>query len=126
MQINQIRIGVDIVEINRVGAAIEKWGDRFLKRVYTAAEIGSYRTKTESLAARFAAKEALMKALGGEGVLISWTDIEVLSETSGRPRVDLHGLARARAHELGLNRFEISLSHSRDSAIAFVFCSSDL
>ena len=113
-------IGVDIIEISRIAGAIDQWGERFLHRVYTRAELETCRGQTPSLAARFAAKEAVVKALGTTDRGIGWKDIEVLSETSRRPRVCLHGRAREAAAELGLGELAISLSHSRDYAIAFV------
>ena len=113
-------IGVDIVEISRVAGAIDRWGERFLQRVYTEAELALCRGHTPSLAARFAAKEAVVKALGRTDRGIGWKDIEVLAEPSGRPQVTLHGRAREMAAELGVARLAVSLSHSRDNAVALV------
>ena len=113
-------IGVDIIEIDRVRQVIERWGDKFLHRVYTDAELGLYRGKPESLAARFAGKEAVVKTLGTGEQGIGWRDIEILAEPGGRPLVNLYGQASERANDLGLKGLTISLSHSRDYAIAFV------
>jgi len=113
-------IGIDIIEIARVEQAVARWGDRFLHRVYTDSELRLYRKKFSSLAARFAGKEAVMKALGGGNTGIGWREIEILSDPSGRPLVRLHGRAQAQAGRLGLARFAASLSHSREYAIAFV------
>ena len=113
-------VGVDIIEIARVQEAIERWGDRFLRRVYTEAELSLYRKSPPSLAARFAAKEAVVKALGTSERGIGWKDIEVLTGPGGRPLVNLYRGAREYADELGLSTLAISLSHSRDYAIAFV------
>ncbi|MEJ5246612.1 holo-ACP synthase [Caldilinea sp.] len=117
-----VRTGVDIIEIERVRAAIEAHGERFLRRVYTDAERVCCGDRVESLAARFAAKEAVAKALGvgvwREGV--GWTDIEVLRDERGAPTLRLHGAAAALAAELGLTTWSISLSHHRTQAIAFV------
>ncbi len=121
-----LRTGVDLIEIERVRAAVGQHGERFLQRVYTAAEIECCRGRIESLAARFAAKEAVAKTLG-TGLWrngVTWTDIEVLKEESGAPSLRLHGAAAARAAELGLDTWAISLSHDRTQAIAFVVAQS--
>lgn len=117
-----LRTGVDLIEIERVRTAIATHGDRFLRRVYTAAELACCSRRVESLAARFAAKEAVAKALGTgvwrDGVL--WTDIEVLKAESGAPVLHLHGAAAVIAAADGLSEWSISLSHDRSRAIAFV------
>jgi holo-[acyl-carrier protein] synthase len=113
-------IGVDIIEIGRIQQAIERWGDRFLRRIYTDAELSICRGKPESLAVRFAGKEAAVKALGTGMRGIGWKDIEVLAEPSGKPLVILYSQAREKASNFGLKGLAISLSHSRDYAIAFV------
>ena len=109
-------VGVDIVEIGRIEKAIASQGARFLKRVYTATEIKLYRNRLPSLAARFSAKEAVIKALGSPG--LSLKDIEILSDPDGKPVVRLHGQAKERADSLGVKGLEVSLSHSRDYAVA--------
>ena len=116
----QPQIGIDIIEIYRVKEAISRWGERFLQRVYTDAELAIYRNKMESLAARFAGKEAAMKALSTTGTMIGWREVEILSETSGKPEVHLYGQAREQAQKLGLAGLGISLSHSREYAVAVV------
>jgi len=113
-------IGVDIIEIARVHEVIERWGDRFLRRVYTEPELKRYRESASSLAARFAGKEAVVKALGTSEGGIGWKDIEILAEPGGRPVVNLYRGAKEYADGLGLAGMAISLSHSRDYAIAFV------
>uniref|UniRef100_A0A7C1JW07 Holo-[acyl-carrier-protein] synthase n=1 Tax=Caldilinea aerophila TaxID=133453 RepID=A0A7C1JW07_9CHLR len=117
-----LRTGVDIIEIERVRAAIDAHGERFLRRVYTEAELACCGDRVESLAARFAAKEAVAKALGvgvwREG--IAWTDIEVLRDERGAPALHLHGAAAALAAEQGLVTWSLSLSHHRTQAVAFV------
>jgi len=113
-------IGIDIVEIARIKKAIGRWGERFLHRVYTDQELKLYRRKIPSLAARFAGKEAVVKALGTQTKGISWRDIEILSEPDGRPVVCLHGKAQVQADVQDLHSIAISLSHSREYAIAFV------
>ena len=113
-------IGTDIIEINRIQRAISHWGETFLNRVYTEPELRLYRRKLSSLAARFAGKEAVAKALGARNNGISWQEIEILADPDGRPTVQLYGQAQARANYLGLTSLAISLSHSREYAIALV------
>ena len=113
-------IGVDIIEIGRVKEAVESWGERFLRRVYTESELAAYRHKPSSLAARFACKEAVMKLLGTGRMGINWREIETLSHTSGQPRVNLHGKAQVKANEMGIKAIAVSLSHSKEYAIAYV------
>ena len=113
-------IGVDIIEIARIKKAIARWGDRFLNRVYTESELKLYQKKPSSLAARFAAKEAVMKLLGTGKRGIGWREIETLSHPSGKPLVNLYGRAQTRAAKLGVKEVIISLSHSKEHAIAFV------
>ena len=111
-------IGVDIVEIPRIAEAIERFGERFLRRVYTEREVTAYRKRTSSLATRFAAKEAVMKVLGTGMRGVSWHDIEILSTESGRPVVHLSGRALERFESLGLESMTVSLSDSREYAMA--------
>ena len=113
-------IGVDIIEIGRIKEAVESWGEKFLRRVYTESELAVYRNKPPSLAARFACKEAVMKLLGTGRMGINWQEIETLSHTSGQPRVNLYGRAQAKADELGIKAIAVSLSHSKEYAIAYV------
>lgn len=125
MPLQAFSIGVDIVELDRIRRVVERYGDRFLGRVYTPGELLRYRDRPPELAARFAAKEAVSKALGvglrhlsAHG--IGWQDVEVLSDPLGKPMVHLSGRAQALAAEQGLTSWAISLSHSRDYAVAFV------
>jgi holo-[acyl-carrier protein] synthase len=113
-------IGIDIIEIDRVGAALSRWGERFEKRVYTDAERGHCRKRVPELAVRFAAKEAVMKALGTGMKGVGWREIEILNNDDGKPFIVLHGHAQRKAQELGLRDLGVSLSHSRDYAIASV------
>lgn len=113
-------IGVDIIEIPRIARAIARWRDRFLHRIYTQNELQVCQNRTASLAARFAAKEAVMKALGTGRNGIGWQEVEVLRDATGKPVVCLHGRAKVRAQKLNLQTLIISLSHSRDYAIALV------
>ncbi len=113
-------IGIDIIEIARIQRATERWGARFLHRVYTEPELQLCRRKPSPLAVRFAGKEAVMKALGTGAKGISWREIEILAEPGGKPLVHLYGKAQKKADDLGLDKLAISLSHSREYAIAFV------
>ena len=113
-------LGLDIVEIARIEGAIARWGRHFLHRVYTEAEIGFCRNRVPELAVRFAAKEAAMKALGTGIRGVGWREIEILPNREGTPLVYLHGRAQSRAKELGLSDLAVSLSHSREYAIASV------
>jgi holo-[acyl-carrier protein] synthase len=117
-------VGVDIIELARIGRAVQRHGDRFLLRVYTEAELAYCRGDVARLAARWAAKEAISKALGIGWRGIGWRELEVVRELSGRPTVELHGRARALAESLGLAQWALSLSHSQEYAVAFVLASS--
>jgi len=112
-------IGVDIIEIARIDRAISEWQDTFLNRIYTRAELESHHN-VSSLAARFAAKEAVTKALGTGVRGVNWKDIEILANGDGAPLVRLYRRALDRSRELGIARFSISMSHSREYAVAFV------
>ena len=118
-----LSVGVDIIEIGRVAQALERWGGRFLAHVYTADEVAFCGARVGELAARFAAKEAISKALGTGLAGISWREMEVLPDGRGKPLVRLHGRAAARAQALGLSEFAVSLSHSREYAVASVVAS---
>ncbi len=113
-------VGVDVIEIERVAAALARFGERFLRRVYTAEEAAFCRGRVHELAARFAAKEAVMKALGTGAKGVAWREIEVLPNHRGKPLVYLYGRARARAERIGLAGLDVSMSHSREYAVAFV------
>lgn len=117
--------GVDLIELDRVRRLVARYGDRVLNRVYTPAELAHCRGRVPELAARFAAKEAVAKALGvGLRIMardgVDWHDVETLPDPRGKPVVHLHGRAAARAAELGLTAWSISLSHGRDVTVAFV------
>ncbi len=116
--------GIDLVEIGRIQQSVDRHGSRFLNRVYTAAEQAyclSKRNAAESLAARFAAKEAGAKALGtGIGDGVSWLDIEVVREPSGRPTIRFHGRSAQIAAALGATRAALSVTHTASLAMASV------
>ncbi|TFG72552.1 MAG: holo-[acyl-carrier-protein] synthase [Anaerolineales bacterium] len=120
--------GVDLIQIARIEKAITRFGQRFLDRIYTPEEVRYSRRRASELAVRFAAKEAVSKALGvGMRVLsphgIDWLDVEVLNEPGGKPFVILHNHAKHLAEKLGLEEWSISLSHDGGIAIAFVVAS---
>lgn len=115
--------GIDIMEIARVERAISRHGQRFLSRIYSPLEEAVSRGRPSELAARFAAKEAVSKALGvgvfGSGG-VGWREVEVLPDRRGRPLVYLYGKAERRARTLGLTEIAVSLSHDGGLAIALV------
>ena len=123
MWVEIIGTGLDATEIDRIAAAIERYGDRFLNRVYTAGEIAYCRARRDfasSFAARFAAKEAAMKALGtGHSRGVFWKGIEVFRR-GGPPQLRFHGGAADRMAALGANASLLTLTHSKTLAIAHV------
>ncbi len=116
--------GVDLAEVERIHQAIDRFGDRFIHRIYTDREIAYVERKAnrfERYAARFAAKEAGMKALGtGWRRGIQWKDFEVVNLPSGRPTLLLHGEAEAIAKRAGVNSIQLSLTHTSKDALAHV------
>lgn len=116
-------IGTDIIEVARVQRMIDRHGEVFLERVYTSREIAYCSVRkaaTEHYAGRFAAKEAVLKAIGtGWAKGIHWTDIEVRNEPGGRPRIALAGVAREQCETLGVSEILISISHCRSYATAY-------
>jgi holo-[acyl-carrier protein] synthase len=117
-------IGTDIIEIERVRSIIERFGDRFLRRVFTEAELSSYGRRPHSLAASFASKEAVMKVLGTGARGVGWRDIETLFHPSGKPLVRLNGRAASEAKRLGIKEIDVSMSHCREYATATAIGSS--
>jgi holo-[acyl-carrier protein] synthase len=117
-------MGVDLTEVQRIQAAIERHGETFLRRVYTAEEreyCEGFRNKFERYAGRFAAKEAAMKALGtGWRRGVRWVDFEVVRELGGRPTIRLDGEAKKIAAELGVDRIVLSITHTETMALAQV------
>jgi holo-[acyl-carrier protein] synthase len=119
-------IGVDLAEVDRIRDALERaeTGARFRDRIFTRGEQAyceRRKRKYESYAARFAAKEATMKALGsGWGRNVGWTEIEVVREPGGRPEIRLHGKTAAFASKLGIRRFALALTHTAETAMAEV------
>jgi holo-[acyl-carrier protein] synthase len=122
-----VSVGVDMVEVPRIRKALEnsKTGRRFRERIYTEKEIRycekKGRTKYQSYAGRFAAKEAVMKALGrGWESKIGWTDIEVLPAPGGKPEIRLHNKSSTFAQERGIHRLSLSITHTGGYALAYV------
>src|SRR6187455_287750 len=112
-------LGIDIIRVARIRAALEKFGPRFSKRVLTESEQRYVRGRPETMAGRWAAKEAVSKVLGLGG--IGWRDIEIERLPTGQPSVRLHGRAAARAEQLGMERIAISITHESDYAVAIAF-----
>ncbi len=117
--------GVDIIEIPRIKQTLDRYGQRFLNRIFTPDEIAFGHGRAPNLAGRFAAKEATMKALGTGVRGVSWKDIEVVRADSGAPSVKLHGRAEKRAERLQVSEISLSISHSREYAVAFVVAQRD-
>jgi holo-[acyl-carrier protein] synthase len=114
-------LGIDIIKVDRIRASIERFGERFSKRVLTPAEQRYVRLRPETFAGRWAAKEAVSKVLGLGVRGIGWRDIEVERLPTGQPAVRLHGRAAERARQLGMERVAVSISHESDYAVAVAF-----
>jgi len=118
-----IASGIDLIEVNRIENVIARYGERFLERVFTQSELVYCRGQAHQLAARFAAKEAVSKALG-TGIQhrdgVAWQEIQIASDDHGKPVVQLTGRAARRAEQIGLTTFALSLSHTHEHAIALV------
>jgi holo-[acyl-carrier protein] synthase len=121
-----LRVGADTVHMPRIAASLAQFGDRFLARLYSAEEAHYCRAApshtVERVAVRFAAKEAVIKALNLAESGVNWRDIEVLRQPDGHCELALHGRAAARARDLGVIDAALSLSHDGDQALAFVVC----
>lgn len=115
-----LRTGVDLIEIERIKRAIQRYGDRFLKRVFTPQELAEVGENISSLAVRFAAKEATAKALGTGIGDVGWQEIEILRGPSRQPNLYLHGRASELANRLELETWSLSLTHNQRHAIAVV------
>jgi holo-[acyl-carrier protein] synthase len=110
--------GIDAADIARIARVVERWGDRFLHRVYTPAELGYCGSSMERLAGRFAAKEAVSKVLGTGVGCVLWTEMEILPGPKGRPAVALHGAAKSAAKALRLGDISVSITHTGNLAMA--------
>jgi holo-[acyl-carrier protein] synthase len=121
-----IGIGIDLVEVTRFSAAIERHGTRFLARIFTDAEIEYCAGRAERLAARFAAKEAAAKAFGtGIGAAMGFREIEIVCSSDGRPRLEFHGTAASTASDRGVTVTFVSLTHTESFAAAQVLLCGD-
>ena len=116
----KLSTGVDLIEIARIEEVITRHGKHYLERVYTPAELEHCGKRTESLAGRFAAKEAAAKALGCGIGDVTWKDIEILGDEQNAPVLRLYGAAEQRAKDLGLSTWSVSISHSQSHSVAFV------
>jgi holo-[acyl-carrier protein] synthase len=114
-------LGLDVIRVDRIREALERFGDRFVERVLTPAESRYVRGRPETFAGRWAAKEAVSKVLGLGVRGIGWRDIEIERLPTGQPAVRLHGRAAARADQLGLDRIAVSITHEREYALAVAF-----
>ena len=115
-----LRTGVDIIEISRIHAVLQRWGDRFKRRIFTEEELRYSKDRAPQLAARFAAKEATMKLLGTGIRGVGWKDIEVVRQRGMAPEIVLHSRAKVISDKLGVSEISLSISHSREYAISFV------
>lgn len=124
-----VGIGVDIVEVERIAGTIAEWEERFLNRIYTDGEIRYCRRKRDpypSFAGRFAAKEALFKALGtGLRLGVRWKEVQVVRAPGGPPTIELDGRTRELAGGLGVGRILLSISHTKGMAVASVLLEAD-
>lgn len=116
----KLATGVDLIEINRIREMVSRHGKHYLERIYTLAELELCGKRAESLAGRFAAKEAVAKALGCGIGEVSWIEIEILGDAQRAPVLHLHGKAAQKAEKLGLRNWSVSLSHDQTRAVAFV------
>jgi holo-[acyl-carrier protein] synthase len=114
-------LGIDVIRVDRIRAALDRFGARFAERVLTPAEARYVRGRAETFAGRWAAKEAVSKVLGLGVRGIGWRDIEIERLPTGQPAVRLHGRAAARAEQLGLDRVAVSITHEREYALAVAF-----
>ncbi len=114
-------LGIDIIKVERIRATLARFGSRFTRRVLTPAEQRYVRDRPETMAGRWAAKEAVSKVLGLGVRGIGWRDIEIERLPTGAPSVRLHGRAEARAEQLGMGRVAVSISHEAEFAVAIAF-----
>jgi holo-[acyl-carrier protein] synthase len=116
-----MELGIDIIRVARIRDALKRFGDRFVARVLTPAEAAYVRMRPETMAGRWAAKEAVSKVLGLGVRGIGWRDIEIERLPTGQPAVRLHGRAERRAAQLGMGRVAVSISHESDFAVATAY-----
>jgi holo-[acyl-carrier protein] synthase len=116
-------LGIDLVKIERVSNLIDRWDNRFLKKVFTGEELAYSRTRSltpQHLAARFAAKEAALKMLGKGLKGLNWHQLEIINDSNGKPELVLHGRASELANMIGIKEIHLSITHEREYAIAQV------
>lgn len=118
--IMKLTTGVDLIEISRIEEVISRHGKHYLERIFTLAELEQCGKRAESLAGRFAAKEATAKALGCGIGDVAWKDIEILGDEQNAPVLTLQGAAKLKADELGYSTWSVSISHSQSHSVAFV------
>ena len=116
----KLATGVDLIEIARIDEVVVRHGKHYLERVFTPAELEYCGKRAESLAGRFAAKEAVAKALGSGIGDVTWKEIEILGDEQNAPQLILHGAAQSKARELGLTTWSVSISHSQSHSVALV------
>jgi holo-[acyl-carrier protein] synthase len=120
----KLLLGIDLTEVDRVSDVLDRWGDRFVQRVFRPGELSVRRrhpqARAEHVAGRFAAKEAAMKALGTGWRGVAFRDIEIGRDLRGKPTLALHGRALSRARELRVESMEVSISHTKAAAVAVV------
>jgi holo-[acyl-carrier protein] synthase len=115
----KIATGVDLIEISRIEEVVARHGRHYLERIYTPAELEQCGKRVESLAGRYAAKEAVVKALGCGIGEVTWKEIEILNDVNNAPMLSLHGMAKQKADELGVTQWSVSISHSQSHTVAF-------
>jgi holo-[acyl-carrier protein] synthase len=116
----KLATGVDLIEIARIEEVVARHGKHYLERIFTPAELEYCGKRAESLAGRFAAKEAVAKALGCGIGDVAWQEIEILGDEQHAPALTLRGAAESKAKELGLTNWSVSISHSQSHSVAFV------
>jgi holo-[acyl-carrier protein] synthase len=116
----KLATGVDLIEIARIAEVTSRHGTHYLERIYTPAELDQCGKRAESLAGRWASKEAAAKALGCGIGEVSWKEIEILGDEQNAPVLTLHGAAKLKAEELGLTQWSVSISHSQSHSVAVV------
>jgi holo-[acyl-carrier protein] synthase len=116
----KLATGVDLIEIARIEEVMARHGKHYLERIFTPAELEYCGKRAESLAGRWAAKEAVVKALGTGIGDVTWKEIEILGDEQNAPKLTLSGMAENKAKELGLTNWSVSISHSLSHSVAFV------
>lgn len=116
----KLATGVDLIEIARIETVMSRQGKAWLERIFTPAELEYCGKRAESLAGRWAAKEAVAKALGSGIGDVAWKEIEILGDEQNAPTLTLHGAADRKAKELGLTNWSVSISHSQSHSVALV------